>query len=411
MSDQSHVPMVVKYLVTHSVEDLMRDHGVKVSVGTRPYKASLNYDQIAAKETDPLARECRGLVLATPDGSPWPTTGPVGATIVMARAFDRFFNHGTTQAHAIDFDDPHLRVFEKLDGTLCLVYFDVIAGEWCVATRSVPDADKPINGMALTGDAQWTFRTLFEHALREHCGMSFAELTATMDEHITYVYELTTPWNMIVVRHDTPRLHLLATRDTFGELHPERMTLPPVPVCPSHPVRSLGELFTLLDSRPPTESEGVVVRMSGFRRVKVKSAAYVAATRMKESVGTSARSMLEVVLLGKDDDVAAILPPPLQARLREVRERFSALESRIDGAWPQVIASATGDNPRKAVAITVQRLGLPIGPMMDRYTGKSNSYRGWVMRSRGVDGGWAPTFLDSVLVQMAAHSASVTEAA
>jgi hypothetical protein len=394
-------PLVVEYLRTHSTADLMRDHGVKVSVGTRAYKASLNYDQIAAKESDALANECRALVLATHDGRPWPESGPVGETIVLARAFDRFFNHGTGQAHAIDFDCPETRIFEKLDGTLILVYFDTHANEWCIATRSVPDADKPLNGMALSGEGEWTFSSLFKMALRESCGLSFDELTRTMDDAITYIYELTTPWNMIVVRHETCRVHLLATRDRFdGELHPERMHAPPVPVCPSHPVRSLGELFALLDARPPTESEGVVVRMRGFRRVKVKSAAYVAATRLKESVGTSVRSMLEVVLLNRDDDVLPLLPKPLQARLVEVRERFAETEARIDAAYPGIVAQATGDNPRKAMALAVKASGLPIAPMMERYAGKVDSFRAWVMRAKNADGSWPDSFLDGVLSLM-----------
>jgi hypothetical protein len=396
-------PLVVEYLRTHSTTDLMRDHGVKVSIGSRGYKASLNYDQIAAKESDSLANECRALVLATHDGRPWPEEGPVGSTIVLARAFDRFFNHGTGQAHPIDFDHPETRVFEKLDGTLILVYWDRFAEAWCVATRSVPDADKPLNGMALSGEGEWTFRSLFEMALRDAYGLSFDELTATLSPWCTYAYELTTPWNMIVVRHDRSDVHLLAVRRTVEGSHEVcPLDLPlghPVRPCPSHPVRSLSDLFALLDARPPTESEGVVVRMAGFRRVKVKSAAYVAATRLKESVGTSVRSMLEVVLLNRDDDVMPLLPVPLQARLVEVRERFAALETRMDAAWPAIAASAVGDNPRKSVALAVKSAGLPIAPFMERYAGKVDSFRGWVMRAK-TETGWSDSFLDSVLAMM-----------
>jgi hypothetical protein len=392
-------PKVIEYLRTHSAADLMRDHGVKVSVGTRGYKASLNYDQIAARESDTLANECRALVLATHDGRAWPEDGPVGDTIVLARAFDRFFNHGTGAAHAVDLDHPETRVFEKLDGTLILVYFDPFVSSWCVATRSVPDADKPLNGMALSGEGEWTFRSLFEMTLRE-CGIDFDTLTQSLGTNVTYIYELTTPWNTIIVRHERCRVHLLGARDWDGnELHADRWDTHPIARCPSHPVRSLTELFALLDSRAPTESEGVVVRMSGFRRVKVKSAAYVAATRMKESVGTSVRSMLEVVLLNRDDDVMPLLPKPLQERLVTVRERFATLEARIDAAWPGVLACAVGDNPRKAVALAVKAANLPIAPMMERYAGKVDSFRGWVMRAK-TETGWSDSFLDGVLALM-----------
>ena len=90
---QSHIPLVVEYLKTHTAAELMAEHGVKFSIGTRPHKASLNYDQLASRQNDPLACECRGLVLCTPDGSPLPREGVIGETVVLAQAFDRFFNH------------------------------------------------------------------------------------------------------------------------------------------------------------------------------------------------------------------------------------------------------------------------------------------------------------------------------
>ena len=175
-------PRVLTYLRDHSVAELFAEHGVRVSVATaNPYKASLNYDQLTARNNDPLASQCRGLVLATIDGTPFPTDGPCGDLMVLARPMDRFFNlgHGPDgSADIIDEDlaHPDARVYEKLDGMLCIMYYDPHApnqgelgdpsnpasyGAWCVATRSVPDADRVVDGF---GDH--TFRSLFEHAIR-----------------------------------------------------------------------------------------------------------------------------------------------------------------------------------------------------------------------------------------------------
>ncbi len=207
---KSNEPLVVEYLRTHSAADLLAAHGVKLSSGTRGYKASLNYDQLQAKDSDPLACECRGLILATPDGRPLPTDGVVGETIVMARPMDRFFNHGAGAAPAVDIEHPESRVFEKLDGTLCIVYWDQHAREWCVATRAVCDADRTIDGFG-----EHTFRTLFEHALREHVGLSFDAFTEKLFSLWTYCFELTTPQNRIVVDNRESKVHCLAIRDTY----------------------------------------------------------------------------------------------------------------------------------------------------------------------------------------------------
>ena len=66
--------LVQNYLLSHSLDELYADHGVKARVATmRGYKASFNYDQLEATDADPLSQECRGLVLRTADGSPMNT--------------------------------------------------------------------------------------------------------------------------------------------------------------------------------------------------------------------------------------------------------------------------------------------------------------------------------------------------
>src|SRR5574338_1296815 len=57
--------LVQEYLETHTFGDLAREHGVYASFSKSGHKWSLNYDQIEAKESNPLAQECRGLVLSS----------------------------------------------------------------------------------------------------------------------------------------------------------------------------------------------------------------------------------------------------------------------------------------------------------------------------------------------------------
>src|SRR5271166_895148 len=208
--------MVQKYLETHSFGDLVRDHGVYASFSKSGHKFSLNYDQIEAKEADPLSQECRGLVLAKLDGSsmlpssgeksPHPDYSP-GFTQVLAFPMKRFFNYGQGSAAAIDWNDPKLTVLEKMDGTLCIVYYDPIIEQWCVATRSVPEAD------LLMDNGLFTFRTLFEKALYDTTGgLPFEQFTALLDKNYTYCFELTTPYNRIVVAYPECRITLLAAR-------------------------------------------------------------------------------------------------------------------------------------------------------------------------------------------------------
>lgn len=392
-------PIVLDFLRSRSFADLKTAHGVKTSIArSHPYKASLNYDQIEAREDDPLACQCRGLVVATRDGSPLPTEGPVGDLVVLARSFDRFFNLGQQHAAKVDPAHPETRVFEKLDGTLVIVYHDPQAGEWCTATRSVPDADMPVDGF---GDH--TFRTLFEHALGEHLGFDWARFVRPLIKGVSYSFELTTPRNRVVVDHGPPSVHLLAMRLACGaEVCPysEYQHLAIAPVAPSHPVSDIAAVLRLVNSRAPTTGEGVVMRGPAphFHRVKVKSAAYVAAHRARDSACASPRALLHVVLEGQEDDVFPLLPENVRAEGERLRDRLRTWLAEVDTAATQLRARHGVD--RKGYALAVQREGLWIAPMMSLWQGQATDARGWIERSKRQDGSWADSFLDALLERL-----------
>lgn len=394
-----NIPLVVEYLLTHSTEDLMLDHGVRIAcASSRPYKASLNYDQISAKDADLLAQECRGLVLATLDGSPIPMSGPVGSLQVLARPMDRFFNLGQGSAHEVDDEGlahPDARVWEKVDGTLCIVYCDTIIGEWCVATRSVPDADRLIDGF---GDH--TFRSLFDEALRQR-GMDFADLTSRLAPSATYCFELCSPRaGSGVVQYESESLHLLAVRMTATgeEFCPSDLSAI-LPVVASYPASSVEALRSMIEARSPAEAEGVVLRLAGrtatggYRRVKVKSTAYVAAHGLSSAVGASPRNLLRIILKGMWDDMAPMCKAHLRERGDALREAFNAWSAKVDGLYIEM-RQMYGDD-RKAFAVAVQAAGLPIAPLMSLWQGQADCTRGWV-ESRCKDGDWGDGFLDSL---------------
>lgn len=418
-----NTPLVIEYLRTHSIVDLFANHGVRMSPSrTRTYKASLNYDQIAAKSADRLAQQCRGLVLATRDGSPIPTDGPCGDLQVLAWPMSRFFNHGQGAAHKFTDEDlahPDARVYEKLDGTLCIVYFDSHAwhcisgpgqpvatndGVWCVATRAVPDADQPVDGFA---DA--TFRSLFEQAITA-CGGTWAEFCSRLDRSLTYCFELTSPRaGSGVVHYNVTRTWLLAVRDTTtGEERCAKTVADALSVtaAPSHPASSLAELLTMIEARKPTEAEGVVLLLPGraddgsFPRVKVKSAAYVAAHGISgEEVGASPRNLLRTILRGVWDDVGPQTRPHLRARgdalVRELSVWCAAVDAFYECLRDELETRGLGDN-RKAFALAVKETTLPIAPLMARWTNQARDTATWLQQCKDKTGDWRDGFLDSL---------------
>ena len=397
--------LVQKYLENNSFGNLAREHGVYASFSKSGHKFSLNYDQIEAKESDPLAQECRGLVLALEDGRP--VFGQIGLngrmnydhiepgkTKILAYPMKRFFNHGQGAAANVDWSDPSLAILEKLDGTLCIVYYDPFIQQWCVATRSVPEADLFMdNGI-------FTFRTLFEKAVQDTLGYSFNQLSEKLNVDFTYCFELTTPYNRIVVNYPNNGITLLAVRNllTLQEVNPKELSLE-VPVVGTHTYTTINELLDWVSSLNPMEHEGVVVRDSNFNRIKVKNAAYVAYNKVRDALGTSERNCLELILAEKDDDVIPMLPEEIVKNLLRIKAGLQITIKLHDDAYLTAKAEADainlGDKKTFALLVT-QNKKLWHAPFFQMFSGKAQNMKDFLAKSRK-DGTWGDSFLDKLL--------------
>lgn len=408
--------LVQKYLESKTFGDLAREHGVYASFSKSGHKWSLNYDQIEAKEADPLAQECRGLVLSCEDGralNPNSVDGKwnydhisPGKTRILAFPMRRFFNHGQGAAANIDWSDPKLAVLEKLDGTLCIVYWDPFTFRWCVATRSVSEAD------LLMDNGIFTFRTLFEKALQDTAGITFLEYTGKLDKEITYCFELTTRYNRIVVDYPNNGVTLLAARevlyetDQYGlkfisaeELDIATVDSHGVPKVQAHTYSSIDELINWVSSLNPMEHEGVVVRDGNFNRIKVKNAAYVAYNKVRDALGTSERNCVELILSEKDDDVIPMLPEEIVTNLQKLKVGVQSAIRLHDDAYQSAKAEADkimpGDKKTFAILVTKNK-ELWTAPFFQMFDGKATNMKDFILKNRK-DGTWGNSFLDKML--------------
>lgn len=408
--------LVQEYLETKTFGDLVRDHGVYASFSKSGHKFSLNYDQIEAKEADPLAQECRGLILSAHgrafDLQAKEVNGRLnydhispGETYVLAYPMKRFFNHGQGSAAAIDWADSKLAVLEKLDGTLCIVYHDEFLNLWCVATRSVPEAD------LLMDNGLFTFRTLFEKACQETTGLSFDQLTrGHLSKNCTYCFELTTPYNRIVVNYPNNRITLLSVRhmpdlrEVDFDHNLVTYLAKTVPVVQAHSYSTIDELLTWVSSLNPMEHEGVVVRDANFNRIKVKNAAYVAYNKVRDTLAASERNCVELILAEKDDDVVAFLPEEIVKNLQKIKIGLQVAIRRHDDAYlaakAQADATLPGDKKTFAVLIT-QNKDLWTAPFFNMFDGKSVNMKDFIQKNRK-EGTWGNSFLDKML-EMSKH--------
>lgn len=365
--------LVQQYLLNKTLANLIKDHGVYARVVD--HKFSLNYDQIEATESDKLSQECRGLVLAHSHNNLDMDT-VVGATTILGYPFNRFFNYGQDAAAKIKFDtDSTLKFYEKLDGTCIIFYFDDIKKDWCVATRSLPEANVGIDGFS-----NWTFTTLFKETIFRVTGFSYETwlLKANLNKDYTYIFELTTPINRIVVQYSDYNLHLLGLRNkkTLKEESAESVSGLFIKPCPSYNLNSLSDMLAFVAKRNPLEHEGVVVCNGEFKRNKIKNPEYMAYTRLKDSMANSPRALMQIVLGGKLDDLYCVMPEHLKPLSQKyqigVQNIIKTFNKDFEEVSSEVKAMGTMSEKvtQKQFALAAQARKSWLAPMMAIYNGK-----------------------------------------
>ena len=208
---------------------------------------------------------------------------------VVATPFPKFFNVGE---HAEAIPDLPFETFEKLDGSLIIIFFH--KGEWRCATKGSLGSDQ----------AKWAARWLARHDLSH------------LDPETTYLVEAIYPENRIVVHYSETGLVLLGayrgdgSELDFKELNgvAERLGWR---TAKRHQYSAVSELLAIAGTLPSTE-EGFVIRFANGLRLKVKGDEYCRIHRMVSRLTPLA--MWEAMQAGDD----------LEAVRRELPEEFWA---------------------------------------------------------------------------------------
>lgn len=405
--------LVQNYLQNHSLDQLKADHGINHRI--EGSKFSLNYDMLEASNTDALACQCRGVVLAVPDGRSLEPSEVIGDTLVMARTMDRFFNHGQDCAADVNFEAQGTRFYEKMDGTMCALYHDFQKNEWHIATRSIPEANLPIDGFD-----NMTFRDLFEKAIQETTGLSFDRWLEreNLYNDMTYIFELCTPANRVVVEYRNYEVHLLAIRHRDGQeesIEDPGYGLSLVPKCRTYELSSLTDMIEFVSGRDPSAYEGIVAVDKHWQRVKVKNPGYLALSRVKDSAMRSPRALLELCLLGKLDDALPLLPDHVTKHALKIEESLRGfIRNSNYYSWERCLGVASNlcqqngwdmsvgsHDHRKAVAMAAKQIKANMPYIMARYIRKVECFEDYMkLQIDSKTGQYKKAFLEYLLKEL-----------
>jgi hypothetical protein len=243
-------------------------------------------------------------------------------------AFKRFFNAEEPRAAKIDWSTA--KILEKIDGSMCNVAYDWIKNEWYVSTSGMLEAGGECN------DSGMTFAELFWKAVGITTGDA-EHFKSCLIKGFTYVFELATPVNIVVVPHTTYSVTLLTIRnvETLEELKYEWVAktagLLKVPHVKQFDlnIKDVIELKKTFEGMPFSE-EGYVICDNGFNRLKVKNPAYLIAHRLKSK--TSAYGIMDVIKSNEIDEYIATFAER-KDEILSLKAKYDNLLTTLEATW------------------------------------------------------------------------------
>jgi hypothetical protein len=245
-------------------------------------------------------------------------------------------------------------------------------GEWNVSTKGSPDAGGNV------GDSPFTFSELFWKTMKSY-GMTQFPHPGVMPS-FTYILELTSIYNRVVVQHKESALTLIGVRDISAYPYPEIPVSDffgsSAPVVKEYPLNIVSEIESAALALDPMQNEGFVVVDKNFGRVKIKSPSYVLLHHLKDGFGQ--RRMIRLIQLGETSEILAYFS--------EYQELFDEIESKINALILQIEAEYSTIKhltDRKAFALEATK-SKNSGVLFALFLGKATNVRDYILHSKKI---------------------------
>jgi hypothetical protein len=328
--------------------DLSRaPYAVKVKRHTeRPNLVMFKYSQFESDFTNPVVRCCRGSVYdIREDGTVKPYLMP----------FFKFTNYGENGADPIDWNRT-VYVRDKLDGSLLKLLKESGGNDLWTTNGSFDIHVEVPELLPAENDEQlpppYTFAGLRDYALRGH-----EEEIQRLPALWTFMFELTSPYNRIIVPYRETKLTLLGCRDPQGIEHtPEwaaetfgmSFATPQI-----YPLNSIDEVIAYCQSIDSNDREGVVVQDGSFNRIKLKTDHYRSLFFLKGEDHFSDERIFSAIKQGSIDDALAAWPE-IRPRTEEITAEWIGFRNAVAdlcgkaAAYYQDCRKDYADDPKEA---------------------------------------------------------------
>lgn len=356
-----HYLLVREFMNTHSDwEKILSEPPFCIDIKWKDDYVLLKYNQIDSDFKEPIVQECRGIIFKKVheqlinQGLSWIDYRPVCVP------FWKFFNadepNGSDALNKIvtNGKTSGLIVTEKVDGSLIKVWYDGYSPEgWHVSTNGNIDARD--SNLQFQTDTLKNYYDLFMVA-KYNSGLDFDNL----NPQYTYMFELISPYNRVVVRYTDTKLVHIGTRNNIT-LHEEEQDIgiEKPSILFTSDINNIIQYARELTVKDDENYEGFVVRDYEYNRVKVKSPKYLEIAYLKGNGVYSIRKIIEIILQGESSEILAYFPEYTED-FNRVGEKLYKYEMQlvdelINVAMPLLLSNAD----KKTYALAVKGLTNP----------------------------------------------------
>jgi len=217
--------------------------------------------------------------------------------------------------------------------SLIQVYWDWVAEKWCAGTSGMAEGEGEVNDKPNTKFSELFWDTITSPKY----GFNWDRMVRGR----TYMFELMTPYNIVVCPHGESKVSLLGVRDLdtlneygFNDLYTISTDIG-LPLVKSFNINAsnAGHLMATFEGMPFSE-EGYVVVDANFNRIKLKNPAYVAMHYTKSKLGN--HHILEVLKTNEVDEWIATFPERSE-EIIQLKEGLVKLTDDLENAWVELI--------------------------------------------------------------------------
>lgn len=343
--------LVVQELQQQSISSFISKYKLALWESENTSLCSIKYRQHESPLENATVKQCRGIILDSKDN--WK---------IVARPFDKFFNFGEPSADTIDWDTA--KIFNKEDGTLCFLYYypnsmNSSRNGWNVGTPGCGDAAGKVRKGAShynKEDDQQNSETSFTYA--ELFWKIFDESNYQLpnNREYTYMFELISPFNQLVVLQNQSKLLFLGARvnSTEGdELLPDdaisklQLNFQCVSEFLFHSPESrniiakqktapdlISFFYKQFGEQSPLQHEGFVIVDKNFCRVKVKNPAHVAIQHLGDG-HINAKNFLSIIQSAEEGEFLANFPQ-YKNEFEPIQKKYNSYIKSLEDEFSQI---------------------------------------------------------------------------